>query len=159
VGQSAGYDALGRVTVWTNALGSFTNVYVGATGLIATNFAPFGKKTIFSYLDTTHDQRLQTIWNQNVDGSTLSKFDYGYDALGNITNWTQQAGTTATNVWLAQYDPVNQLLAVTVWSSGTGVPPVSFQKGKADFGWNTRARRPCHYFFTNSASDAVKPCR
>jgi len=31
VGQSAGYDALGRVTVWTNALGSFTNVYVGAT--------------------------------------------------------------------------------------------------------------------------------
>ena len=114
VGQSAGYDALGRVTVWTNALGSFTNVYVGATGLIATNYAPFGKKTIFSYLDNTHDQRLQTIWNQNVDGSTLSKFDYGYDALGNITNWTQQVDNTATNVWLPQYDPVNQLLAVTV---------------------------------------------
>jgi RHS repeat-associated protein len=114
VAQSASYDALGRVTVWTNALGSFTNVYVGATGLIATNFAPFGKKTIFSYLDTTHDQRLQTIWNQNVDGSTLSKFDYAYDALGNITNWTQQVDNTATNVWLAQYDPVNQLLAVTI---------------------------------------------
>ena len=46
VGQSAGYDALGRVTVWTNALGSFTNVYVGATGLIATNYAPFGKQTV-----------------------------------------------------------------------------------------------------------------
>jgi hypothetical protein len=72
-----GYDALGRVTVWTNALGSFTNVYVGATGLIATNSAPFGKQTVFSYLDPAHDQRLQTIWNRNVDGSTLSKFDYG----------------------------------------------------------------------------------
>jgi len=66
---------------------------------------------------------LQTIWNQNVDGSTLSKFDYAYDALGNITNWTQQTDNTATNVWLAQYDPVNQLLAVTVRNSTvTGAP-------------------------------------
>jgi RHS repeat-associated protein len=113
VGQTAGYDALGRVTVWTNALGTFSNAYVGATGLIATNFAPFGKQTVFRYLNTAHDQRLQTIWNKNTDGSTLSQFDYAYDALGNITNWTQQAGTTATNVWSAQYDPVNQLLAVT----------------------------------------------
>ena len=65
---------------------------------IATNFAPFGKKTIFSYLDTTHDQRLQTIWNQNVDGSTLSKFDYGYDALWGTSptgrsRWTTQRRT------------------------------------------------------------------
>ena len=45
ISQQVAFDALGRVTIVTNALGSFTNVYVGATGLIATNFAPFGKQT------------------------------------------------------------------------------------------------------------------
>jgi len=113
VAEQLTYDALGRVTVITNALGGFTNTYVRATGLIATNFAPFGKTTSFSYLGVTNDERLQTIWNQG-SGGTLSKFDYAYDAVGQITNWTQQTDTTSTNVEVMQYDPVNQLLAVTV---------------------------------------------
>ena len=114
VAEQLTYDALGRVTGITNALGSFTNTYLRATALLTTNFCPNGKKTVFNYLGVTNDQRLAEIWNQNVGGSTLSKFDYGYDALGQITNWTQQVDNTATNVEVMQYDPVNQLLAVTV---------------------------------------------
>ena len=114
VAEQLTYDALGRVTGITNALGSFTNTYLRATALLTTNFGPNGKTTVFSYLGVTNDQRLAEIWNQNVGGSTLSKFDYGYDALGQITNWTQQVDNTATNVQVMQYDPVNQLLAVTV---------------------------------------------
>ena len=114
VAEQLTYDALGRVTGITNALGSFTNTYLRATALLTTNFCPNGKTTVFSYLGVTNDQRLAEIWNQNVGGSTLSKFDYGYDALGQITNWTQQVDNTATNVQVIQYDPVNQLLAVTV---------------------------------------------
>ena len=114
VAEQLAYDALGRATLVTNVLGRFTNVYVRATALLATNLAPNGKKTVFSYLGVTNDQRLQTIWNQKTNSVTLSKFDYAYDALGQITNWTQQVDNTATNVSVIQYDPVNQLLAVTV---------------------------------------------
>jgi len=115
--QQLTYDALGRVTMVTNALGSFTNVYVGATGLIATNFYPNGQQTVFSYLGVTNDERLAEIWNQNHDGSTLSKFDYGYDADGQITNWTEQADASVPTVKLPEYDPVDQLLALTVHSN------------------------------------------
>ncbi len=109
--------ALGRVTVITNALGSFTNAYLRATALITTNFCPKGKKTIFSYLSVTNDQRLASIWNQKTNSVTLSKFSYAYDAVGQITNWTQQVDTASTNVQVIAYDPVNQLLSVTVRSN------------------------------------------
>ena len=84
VAQVLTYDTLGRVTVLTNALGSFTNQYVDATERVSTNFYPNGQQTVFSYLGTNSDFRLQEIWNQNSGGSTLSKFDYTYDADGQI---------------------------------------------------------------------------
>lgn len=117
VAQTVAYDALGRVIVVTNALGSFTNVYFGATERIATSFYPNGQKTVFSYYGTNDDLRLQTIWNQKPDGSTLSKFDYAYDADGQIKSWTQQADNGTPNVWVTEYDPVDQLLGVTVRSN------------------------------------------
>ncbi len=40
IAQTATFDALGRVTAETNALGSFSHVYVGTTGRIATNSYP-----------------------------------------------------------------------------------------------------------------------
>ena len=117
VAEQLTYDALGRVTTVTNALGGFTNIYLGGSALLTTNFAPLGKKTIFSYLSVTNDERLKEIWNQKTNSVTLSKFDYVYDAVGQITNWTQQADTTATNVQALTYDPVNQLLSDTVHSN------------------------------------------
>jgi RHS repeat-associated protein len=117
VAEQLAYDALGRVITITNALGTFSNAYLGGTALITTNFAPFGKKTVFSYFSTTNDERLKEIWNQKTNNATLSKFDYVYDAIGQITNWTQQADTTATNAQVLTYDPVNQLLSDTVHSN------------------------------------------
>ena len=43
VAEQFAYDDLGRVITITNALGSFTHVYLGRTALLATNFAPLGK--------------------------------------------------------------------------------------------------------------------
>jgi YD repeat-containing protein len=111
------YDELDRVTILTNALGAFTNDYVGVTGRISTNYFPNGQQTVFSYHGTTNDQRLQTIHHLDPSSSTLSKFDYTYDAEGQIETWTRQTGTTDTNVWVMQYDPVDQLLGVTVRSN------------------------------------------
>ena len=118
--QSVTYDALGRVTQVTNALGSFTNTYVGTTAQVSTNFYPNGQKTVFSYLSTTNDERLAEILNQNTSGATLSKFDYGYDAAGQITNWTQQADAATPTAYTYQYDAGNQLLNAVLKSTGAG---------------------------------------
>jgi RHS repeat-associated protein len=101
----------------TNSKGRFTNTYVGGTMLLSTNFYPNGQKTIFSYLGVTNDERLSEIWNKNTTNGTISKFDYAYDPVGNITNWTQQTDMTATNVQAFAYDPVNELLSSTVHSN------------------------------------------
>jgi len=44
-------------------------------------------------LNNAGDRRLQDIHHQTAAGTTLSRFSYAYDPLGNITTWTQQYGT------------------------------------------------------------------
>jgi len=117
VAQTASFDALGRVTVLTNALGSFTNEYVGVTGRIATNYYPNGQKSVFSYYGATNDFRLEQIQNLSPGAQSLSTFSYTYDADGQIATWTQQADTSTPTVWVTEYDPVDQLLGVTVRSN------------------------------------------
>lgn len=117
VAQKLTFDTLGRVAILTNALGTFSNTFVGASGRISTNFYPNGQKTIFSYYGNTSDQRLQTIWNQKSGGATLSKFDYTFDADGQIATWTSQADTNTPAVQVIEYDPVDQLLGSTVRSN------------------------------------------
>jgi RHS repeat-associated protein len=118
VAERVTYDSLGRITVLTNALGSFTNFYVNSTLRLASNSYPNGQSTTFVYFGNTNDHRLQTIWHRKSDASTISKFDYMYDADGQIMNWTQQASSDTPKVWMAEYDAVDQLLAVTVRSNG-----------------------------------------
>jgi RHS repeat-associated protein len=116
VAVSLTYDALGRVTVVTNVLGSFTNEYVGVTGRIGTNYYPDGQKTVFSYYGATNDFRLQQIQHSTIN-TQLSTFQYTYDADGQIATWTQQADAGTPTVWVTEYDPVDQLLGVTVHSN------------------------------------------
>ena len=120
VSQQVAFDALHRVTLVTNVLGSFANTYVGGTMLLSTNYYPNGQKTVFSYLNTTNDERLAEIWNQNTTNGTISKFDYAYDPMGNITNWTEQADANAATVFNYGYDAGNQLISA-VLNSNTGV--------------------------------------
>jgi len=120
VSQQITFDALHRVTLVTNALGSFTNTYIGGTTLLSTNFYPNGQKTTFSYLSSTNDERLAQILNQNNGGVTLSQFNYSYDPVGNITNWTQQADTNATTAYNYGYDAGNQIISAVLNSTGAG---------------------------------------
>ena len=59
---------------------------------------PNGQTTAFDYFNNVGDQRLKQIQN-SVNSVILSKFDYEYDAEGQITKWTQQAdvANVATN--------------------------------------------------------------
>jgi RHS repeat-associated protein len=105
------YDALGRVTTETNVLGTFTYAYVGATGRLQLVTYPNGQTSSYAYFDTLGDLRLQTIHHRKPDASTLSKFDYTYDAAGNILTWQQQADSAAPTIWRYGYDRADQLTA------------------------------------------------
>lgn len=104
------YDDYGRPQTATNPLGTFTYNYPSAVStLLASITATSGPNSNFSYLDATHDQRLSEIWHQDQASQTISKFDYEYDVLGQITKWTQQAGPAAAQAYGFGYDPVSQL--------------------------------------------------
>jgi RHS repeat-associated protein len=110
VGVTWTFDALGRVTTEANALGSFTYTYDGPTNRIATVAYPNGQTSAYSYLPNAQDHWLQTIHHRYPSGATLSKFDYTYNAVGNILTWRQQADTTAV-LWEYGYDAADQLTA------------------------------------------------
>jgi YD repeat-containing protein len=90
VGASMTYDPLGRVDGVTNAIGSFGYSYVNQTGRLASVSYPNGQTTDYGYFNNAGDVRLQEIHNKLPGGATLSKFDYAYDTLGQLTTWTQQ---------------------------------------------------------------------
>ncbi|MCC7124014.1 MAG: RHS repeat protein [Acidobacteria bacterium] len=101
-------DALGRVTSEVNLLGTFTYTYDGVMSRLATATYPNGQTSLYSYLPNNQDRRLQTIHHRYPNTSTLSKFDYTYDAVGNILTWRQQADTTSV-LWRYGYDAADQL--------------------------------------------------
>jgi RHS repeat-associated protein len=104
------YDNLGRVMIVTNVLGAFTNKYVGVTARLSTTTYPNGQALTNTYFGNTGDHRLQEILNQASDGSTISKFDYAYDAEGEIQSWTQQTNSSPASVYNFQYDAASQLI-------------------------------------------------
>jgi RHS repeat-associated protein len=107
------YDALGRVTSETNVLGTFGYGYDGVTARLASVTYPNGQASSYSYLGNTGDRRLQTIHHQKPDNSTLSKFDYTYDAVGSFLTWQQHVDSAAPTVYQFGYDAADQLTAAT----------------------------------------------
>lgn len=103
------YDTLGRIEREVNALGTFDFAYDGASGRLATMTYPNGQTSAYTYYPAEHEHQLQTILHRYPNGTTLSKFDYTYDAVGNILTWRQQADTTAV-IWDYGYDNANQLI-------------------------------------------------
>jgi RHS repeat-associated protein len=112
------FDALGRVTSEENLLGEFTYSYHGVTNRLNTVTYPNSQTSTYSYLDDEGDHRLETIHHKYPNAATLSKFDYTYDAVGNILTWRQQADTTAV-LWKYGYDPADQLISAVKHATDT----------------------------------------
>jgi len=109
------YDNYGRPQTATNPLGTFTYNYPSAVStLLSSITGTSGPNISFAYLDTAHDQRLGEIWNKESGSQTISKFDYEYDVLGQITKWTQQVGANPAQAYDFGYDPVSQLKSGTL---------------------------------------------
>jgi len=122
------FDALGRVTTETNVLGTFSYTHDGVTSRLATVTYPNGQTSTYSYLPATQERRLQTIHHKYPNTSTLSRFDYTYDAVGNILTWQQQADSAAPTIWRYGYDRADQLIRAVQETTG-GSPSVIHEYG------------------------------
>jgi YD repeat-containing protein len=91
-------------------LGTFTYSYDGLTSRIAAVVYPNGQTSAYTYFGNMVDRRLQTIHHRYPNGGTLSRFDYAYDAVGNILIWGQQTDVDAV-LWEYGYDATDQLVA------------------------------------------------
>ena len=112
VAQATAYDVLGRPVTVTNALGSFKYGFVDATPRLASEAYPDGQTNLYLYYNNIGDERLLQIQHLYPNGSLLSAFDYAYNAVGQITAWTNQWDTLPTGVWMPGYDAADQLTNV-----------------------------------------------
>jgi RHS repeat-associated protein len=119
VADAVTYDNLGRVMIVSNALGVFSNKYIGVTARLNKMTYPNGQTLTNTYFGNSGDRRLQEILNRASGGSTISKFDYTYDAEGEIQSWAQQMGTT-NNAYGLQYDAASQLVDATMDATMNG---------------------------------------
>jgi RHS repeat-associated protein len=103
------YDALGRLSSLVDPIGTFSYAYVGTTGRVSSVTYPNSQTSTYAYLGNSGDNRLQEIHHKKPDASTLSKFTYTYDAVGNIKTWTQQSDSDAAKAYDFGYDPADQL--------------------------------------------------
>jgi len=116
------YDNYGRRQTATNPLGTFTYNYPDPVStLLSSITATSGPNISFSYLDAAHDQRLGEIWHKDSGNQTISKFDYEYDVLGQITRWTQQTDANLAQHYNFDYDHVSQLRAATLRDASDGI--------------------------------------
>jgi YD repeat-containing protein len=118
VAMRMNYDAAGRVSSETNALGAFTYAYDGVTGRVLTNTFPNGLTVERGYGNNLEDFELQRITHK-VGASPISEFLYGRDHLADrITTWSQQVGATPPSLHTFGYDSADQLLSATITNAG-----------------------------------------
>jgi RHS repeat-associated protein len=106
------YDALGRVSAQTDAFGTFTFAYDGATARLSSLTYPNGQTSTYTYLPNTQDRRVQEIHHRTPLGTTLSRFAYAYDVVGNILTWTQQY-EASSRAYDFTYDDADQVTGAT----------------------------------------------
>jgi RHS repeat-associated protein len=113
------FDAAGRLTSESNALGSFSYSYDGSSGRIVSEIFPNGQTSTASYGTSLQDFSLQQLTHQA--GSTpISRFRYGRDIpAARITTWSQEFGAQPPLLYTFGYDAANQLLFGTLTTGGS----------------------------------------
>lgn len=97
VNESWTDDDLDRATNDINVLGQFSTTCLDATRQVSSLNYPNGQQTLFSYYNNVGDRHLSNIVYQITGGNPggsmwkiiYSQFGYKYDAIGEITQWTQ----------------------------------------------------------------------
>jgi RHS repeat-associated protein len=108
------YDAIGRLSVHANDLGSFTLGYLGQTGQITSRqLASSTLATTWSYLGNTGDRRLAGIANTGLTAGQFSNFTFSTTPENFITAITESSDAAsvypASGSQSATYNTLNQL--------------------------------------------------
>lgn len=111
--QSRTYDPAGRIGGVANPLGAFIYGYVNGTNRLASVTLPNGQTEARAYFDNNGDQMLRQISHLRPDMSTLSQFDYTYNAVREIATWSQQRGAATAGVLTPAYDLADQVTGVS----------------------------------------------
>lgn len=126
VAASVTYDAAGRIIANANALGVFNTTYDGNSFRKVSQSYPNRQTVEFGYAGNLQDQHLQKITNK-LGITPISEFIYGRDVTrGQITSWSQQAGTQTPSIYSLTYDPVDQLKAASVSAGAIVVNKFSY---------------------------------
>ena len=114
VASTVTFDAAGRITSATNALGTFNYTYEGSSFREISQSYPNGQTAERSYAGNLQDQRLQRITHRS-GGTPISELIYGRDVpTGQITSWSQQSDAQVPSIHGFGYDAVDQLTSATV---------------------------------------------
>ena len=110
------YDAAGRLTGLTDGGGSPVVAYVyDPVGRLTRKVNGNGTSATYAY---DSDGNILHLINYAADGTTVdSRFDYSYDALGNVAT-----EATADGVWTYTYDADEQLVHAVFVPTTTAVP-------------------------------------
>jgi RHS repeat-associated protein len=119
-------DALGRAICVLNPLGGFTYAYDGSSERKTSQTYPNGQVTEYQYGDISGDKLLQRITHAGKT-SPISAFTYDYNVpTGQITTWSQQAGTQPPVSYSLSYDDGDQLVSASVPQGSGGPSPFSY---------------------------------
>ena len=109
------YDILGRVDQMTDALGTSTLTYDGATNRVLTNQLPDGFSSIFTYTPQAEDYRLKSITHQHSSTGIISSFEHEFSATGRITALNRQLRSGASQQrYEYGYDAADQLTSAVL---------------------------------------------
>ena len=117
-------DVQGRMTKEIRANGSeWLYVYETTTSRLKTVTYPNGQTSAHAYYSNSGDHRLQEIHHRTSSEVTVSKFNYTYDAVGNLKTWTQQQDTNPPEAYDFEYGRADRLRRA-VWSTTDPAPTI-----------------------------------
>jgi RHS repeat-associated protein len=118
VGQSIGFDALGRVISATNPLDSFTYNYSDGTLRITGVNSNSGPTAAMTYFGPTGDELLEQLnITTHSGGTSLAQFGYTYNSDDNVKTLVVSSPSAQTTTYA--YDTANRMVSALI---GIGSP-------------------------------------
>ncbi len=120
--SSWNYDAAGRLSSWTNALGTFTPTYVNAAYGVERMESlafPSGQTVNYDWGTNVEDFRLKEIEHLGPGTTALLKFGYVTDAISRISQWKKQRGTEPMERFELGYNRSDELTSAVLRDDST----------------------------------------
>ena len=118
VAQTLEFDALGRTTSVSNALGTFAYGYLDGTSRVAEISSTSGPSAAFSYFGPSGDELLQQLnLTTHANGTSLAQFGYTYNSNDEVKSLTVSSPSPQTTSYA--YDSASRLVSGLIGAGST----------------------------------------